>query len=52
MKVVLEDGSSVFGDMILGCDGVHSLIRNAMWQQIDLERTGYNTAQEKTCEFP
>lgn len=34
IEVRLDDGTVEKGDMILGCDGVHSMTRNAMWKQM------------------
>ena len=32
MEVVLDDGTVERGDMVLGCDGVHSMARTKMWE--------------------
>ena len=31
VEVLLDDGTSETGDMVLGCDGVHSKVRDLMW---------------------
>ncbi|KAI9369639.1 hypothetical protein BJX61DRAFT_545412 [Aspergillus egyptiacus] len=50
VEVILEDGSVERGDMILGCDGVHSLIRTKMWEFANRSTTIPRpiTVQEKT----
>ncbi|KKK22258.1 hypothetical protein P175DRAFT_0477239 [Aspergillus ochraceoroseus IBT 24754] len=32
VEVVLDDGTVERGDLVLGCDGVHSLVRQRMWE--------------------
>ena len=48
----LADGTSEKGDMIIGCDGVHSLIRETMWSQANSSVPGLITVQEKQCNDP
>ena len=50
VEVKLEDGTIVTGDMVLGCDGVHSLVRTAMWDHASITAAGLITAKEKTCK--
>ncbi|PKX88406.1 uncharacterized protein P174DRAFT_455572, partial [Aspergillus novofumigatus IBT 16806] len=33
VEVCLADGTVETGDMVLSCDGVHSLMRSFMWDQ-------------------
>jgi len=49
VEVVLNDGTVESGDMVLGCDGVHSLVRSAMWDHASKTTAGLITAKEKTC---
>lgn len=48
----LADGTSENGDIIIGCDGVHSLIRETMWDQGNSSVPGLITVQEKKCISP
>lgn len=50
VEVKLSDGIVETGDMVLGCDGVHSLVRTAMWDHASKTTAGLITAKEKTCE--
>ena len=50
VEVKLEDGTIVTGDMVLGCDGVHSLVRTAMWDHASITAAGLITAKEKTSK--
>ncbi len=50
VEVMLNDGTIEIGDMVLGCDGVHSLVRSAMWDHASKTTAGLITAEEKTCE--
>lgn len=50
VKVVLQDGSCERGDILLGCDGVHSAVRELMWRNANLSVPDHISAREKTCE--
>lgn len=50
VRVVLQDGSCEQGDILLGCDGVHSAVRELMWRNANDSTPGYISAREKTCE--
>lgn len=52
VEVTLKDGSVEKGDMVLGCDGVHSKTRSLMWQHADATAPGLITEKEKTGERP
>jgi len=45
----LADGTVEKGDMVIGCDGVHSLTRESMWDEGNREVPGLITVQEKKC---
>lgn len=45
----LADGTVQTGDMVLGCDGVHSLIRSIMWDHAGKKSPGLIKDEEKTC---
>ena len=34
--VKLYDGTQEEGDMLIGCDGVHSMVRELMWRDANL----------------
>ncbi len=50
VAVELSDGTLETGDVLLGCDGVHSLVRSAMWDHASSTAAGLITVKEKTCE--
>ena len=50
VEVRLADGSREKGDLVIGCDGVHSLIRETMWDQGNKSIPGLITVQEKKCK--
>ncbi|RYP37975.1 hypothetical protein DL767_002703 [Monosporascus sp. MG133] len=47
VKVVLSDGTTHEGDIVVGCDGVHSAVREIMWQRAHRLSPGLITAEEK-----
>lgn len=47
VKVVLADGTTEEGDLVLGVDGVHSRIRSLMWRNANTMVPGMITANEK-----
>ncbi|KAK3342064.1 FAD binding domain protein [Lasiosphaeria hispida] len=49
VEVELSDGSIERGDMVLGCDGVHSFVRSLMWDQAEATSPGLIPAKEKTA---
>lgn len=49
IEVILEDGTVENGDMVLGCDGVHSIVRSRMWEFANQQFPRPITAKEKTC---
>lgn len=49
--VELEDGLVERGDLIVGCDGVHSTVREAMWTIADRTIPGFITEKEKESKF-
>jgi 2-polyprenyl-6-methoxyphenol hydroxylase-like FAD-dependent oxidoreductase len=50
VEVKLRDGRIEKGDMVVGCDGVHSLVRNLMWERANQTAPGLIKEQEKACE--
>lgn len=50
VKVATSDGSSYYGDILVGADGVHSKVRNEMWRLADALEPGHIPASEHTGE--
>ncbi len=50
VTVYLTDGSVEEGDILIGCDGVHSTVRELMWRDANEAIPDYITAMEKTCK--
>ncbi|CAI7645476.1 unnamed protein product [Penicillium pancosmium] len=44
VEVFTEDGSSYSGDVVVGCDGIHSSVRSEMWRHADLNQPGKSLA--------
>jgi 2-polyprenyl-6-methoxyphenol hydroxylase-like FAD-dependent oxidoreductase len=51
VKVILTDGSIEEGDLVIGCDGVHSLVRSLMWRNANTAIPGMITTAEKRCKI-
>ncbi|KAI1387733.1 uncharacterized protein F4822DRAFT_430479 [Hypoxylon trugodes] len=49
VEVVLANGEIERGDLVLGCDGVYSLVRSVMWENANRQFPGMITAKEKTA---
>ncbi|KAI1825904.1 FAD binding domain-containing protein [Xylaria intraflava] len=47
ITVKLEDGSTEVGDLVVGCDGVHSIVRELMWRNANATIPNYIRAEEK-----
>ncbi|KAI4174384.1 MAG: hypothetical protein LQ343_002319 [Gyalolechia ehrenbergii] len=47
IKVVLADGTEEYGDIVVGCDGVNSIVRQAMWANAEKTVPGHITLKEK-----
>ena len=50
VEVVLDNGDVEKGDLILGCDGVYSFVKTAMWDYANKATPGLITVKEKTGE--
>jgi FAD dependent monooxygenase len=48
--VKLQDGTTEQGDIVIGCDGVHSRVRDLMWRNANLAVENRITSKEKRCE--
>lgn len=47
VDVLLEDGTRESGDIVIGCDGVHSVVREMMWDNAAKIKPGLITVDEK-----
>ena len=51
VEVFCQDGTSERGDIVIGCDGVHSKVREIMWENAARLAPGLITANEKKSEL-
>ena len=51
VQVKLSNGTVEKGDIVLGADGVHSVVRELMWKNANKSQPGVITAQEKKCKI-
>jgi 2-polyprenyl-6-methoxyphenol hydroxylase-like FAD-dependent oxidoreductase len=51
VQVHVEDGSTYEGDIVVGCDGVNSTVREFMWANANKAIPGLIPATEKRCKF-
>jgi 2-polyprenyl-6-methoxyphenol hydroxylase-like FAD-dependent oxidoreductase len=51
VQVHVEDGSTYEGDIVVGCDGVNSTVREFMWANANKAIPGLISATEKRCKF-
>ena len=47
IEVFFEDGTSEIGDIVVGCDGVHSTTRDIMWTNANRDHPGMISTEEK-----
>lgn len=52
IEIKLGDGTSEFGDILVGCDGVHSMVRELMWRDANQTIPNFISAAEKRCKSP
>jgi 2-polyprenyl-6-methoxyphenol hydroxylase-like FAD-dependent oxidoreductase len=50
VEVIMKDGSVEKGDLVIGADGVHSLVRSLMWRNANTAVPGLITTAEKKCK--
>jgi hypothetical protein len=51
VTVTCEDGTTVSGDVLVGCDGVHSVVRNEMWRLAHLHEQKSFDPSDKNLLF-
>lgn len=52
VSVKLDDGTTEEGDVLIGCDGVHSTVRELMWRNANLTTPDYISTNEKKSNSP
>jgi 2-polyprenyl-6-methoxyphenol hydroxylase-like FAD-dependent oxidoreductase len=50
VRVTLKDGTVEEGDMVVGCDGVNSSVRQLMWDNANASIPNTITSEEKRCK--
>ena len=51
VRVETEDNATYEGDIVVGCDGVNSLVRDFMWESANKAVPGSISAAEKSCKL-
>lgn len=51
VRVVLSDGREFTGDLVVGADGVHSKMRELMWDMANAKVPGMITVDEKRGKY-
>lgn len=49
--VMLKDGREFVGDVVIGSDGVHSKVREIMWDKANAVKPGMITVEEKRGKY-
>lgn len=52
VRVTLADGSYEEGDVVVGCDGVRSMVREKIWEMADKLAPQLISDREKNCKTP
>jgi 2-polyprenyl-6-methoxyphenol hydroxylase-like FAD-dependent oxidoreductase len=47
VEVILKDGEVERGDLVIGCDGVYSAVREIMWNHANKVTPGLISVEEK-----
>jgi 2-polyprenyl-6-methoxyphenol hydroxylase-like FAD-dependent oxidoreductase len=51
-RVILADGTEYVGDLVVGADGVHSKVREIMWEKANATIPHFISVAEKRCMSP
>jgi 2-polyprenyl-6-methoxyphenol hydroxylase-like FAD-dependent oxidoreductase len=51
ISVQCRDGTTYHGDVVVGADGVHSIVRHEMWRHMDSLDPSPLSKTERNCEF-
>lgn len=51
VTVNTKEGDSYTGDILVGADGIHSIVRKEMWRLADAMKPGYIPSSEMTGQF-
>lgn len=51
IKVKTATGDVFEGDLVIGADGIHSVVRREMWRIADIEQPGLISTAERDSEF-
>ena len=52
VEVLFEDGKVAKGDLLLGCDGIHSVVRQSQFPEAELRYSGYTCWRGVTSHRP
>lgn len=52
VRVIIDDGFPEEGDILVGCDGVNSTIRETLWENANGKIHSAVPATEKRCKTP
>jgi 2-polyprenyl-6-methoxyphenol hydroxylase-like FAD-dependent oxidoreductase len=50
-KVICQDRTEYVGQIVVGSDGVNSVVRKEMWRLSDAQEPGRISQKEKNCQF-
>ena len=50
VRVDFKDGSFEEGDIVIGCDGAHSVVRDVMWEMASKVSPDLIPSSEKNCK--
>jgi 2-polyprenyl-6-methoxyphenol hydroxylase-like FAD-dependent oxidoreductase len=50
VRVTTEDGEEFRGDVVIGADGTHSVVRREMWDLADKLKPGLITEEERNSK--
>ena len=51
VMVTSEDGEQTHGQLVVGCDGAHSIVRHAIWERANEYSPRLINNTEKQCEL-